>query len=671
MLGADLPVTAGAGPGTRKADGRGGDRSNATRIPVLDLDRLRVWLTEGDVEMGRIAVVSVEIDNLASVNERLGARAGVELVESITQRLRTLTRPRDVVAHVNQDRFVLVCRDVPDRAAAEALSQRVALGVVAPVGARRRSGRSEREHRRRARLPATRRARRACCGARSRRGSRRGSSAVAGSRSHRRSRRHNCRKASSRRRSRATSSACTTSRSSAARPVGSPGSRRSCAGSTRSGACSPRRSSWATPSAPARSWPSGTGRSKQGCRQLAEWHAGDGATLKLNVNVAARQFAEPTLPAQVKRIINESGVAPGDVWLEITEETLLQDRDTADLALRQLHEVGVRLVIDDFGSGASSLVSLKHFPIDAIKIDQPFVADLGRDRDGDAICSAIVALAHSLGLCAIAEGVETLEQFAALRSLGCELAQGHVFGPARPATDFGATPAATLGVVRGADRVTRRLSCRAAGEYAPARAMVRHRVALLVLVSLVGLTLVPAATAHAAAAAPAAADAPVVAASPLAWSRCGALECATLPVPLDDAAPDAGTIDLAVGASAGRQRGAPDRVVGREPGRAGSARDRFSPCDLRVVSPRAARTVRPRRLRSPRRREEQSDRVCRQPRPAVRRVVLAADRRRARRARVRGPRGCRRVRGAQRRSAGARVDPSDGTRPRPSARRAR
>ena len=91
---------------------------------------------------------------------------------------------------------------------------------------------------------------------------------------------------------------------------------------------------------------------EEGCRQLAEWHAGDGGTLKLNVNVAARQFAEPTLPAQVKRIISESGVAPGDVWLEITEETLLQDRDTADLALRQLHEVGVRLVIDDFGSGA-------------------------------------------------------------------------------------------------------------------------------------------------------------------------------------------------------------------------------------------------------------------------------------------------------------------------------
>src|SRR5213076_2938342 len=103
--------------------------------------------------------------------------------------------------------------------------------------------------------------------------------------------------------------------------------------------------------------------------------------------------------------------------LEITEDTLEQDREAADRALHQLHEIGVRLVIDDFGTGASSLVSLKQFPLDAIKIAATFVADLGRDRDSDAICRAIVDLAHSLGLCAIAEGVETLEQFTALRAL--------------------------------------------------------------------------------------------------------------------------------------------------------------------------------------------------------------------------------------------------------------
>jgi EAL domain-containing protein (putative c-di-GMP-specific phosphodiesterase class I) len=166
------------------------------------------------------------------------------------------------------------------------------------------------------------------------------------------------------------------------------------------------------------------------------------------VNLSARQFAVPTMPAQVKRILGETRLVPGSVWLEITEETLLRDRVASEATLGQLHEVGVRLVIDDFGTGASSLVSLKRFPLDAIKIANTFVSDLGKDRDSDAICSAIVDLAHSLGLCAIAEGVEDLEQFATLRALDCELAQGHLFGAARPAEAYGDAPASTIGVVR-------------------------------------------------------------------------------------------------------------------------------------------------------------------------------------------------------------------------------
>src|SRR5439155_23753143 len=110
----------------------GGREPGQARIPVFDLDRLRWWLTDGDVTLGRIAVVSVELDNLAHVNERLGYKAGEHLIEAITTRLRAVTRPRDVVAHVNPERFVLVCRDVPDRAAAEALAERIAMGVAHP-----------------------------------------------------------------------------------------------------------------------------------------------------------------------------------------------------------------------------------------------------------------------------------------------------------------------------------------------------------------------------------------------------------------------------------------------------------------------------------------------------------------------------------------------------------
>ena len=99
---------------------------------MFDLDRLRWWLTDGEVVLGRIAVVSVELDNLAHVNERLGYPAGAHLIEAITSRLRARDPSRDVVAHVNPERFVLVCRDVPDRAAAEALAERIAMGVAHP-----------------------------------------------------------------------------------------------------------------------------------------------------------------------------------------------------------------------------------------------------------------------------------------------------------------------------------------------------------------------------------------------------------------------------------------------------------------------------------------------------------------------------------------------------------
>ena len=127
------PLAARAGRDDRAAT-PGADRGDPTpgRIPVLDLDRLRSWLTLGDVSLGRLAVVSVELDNLAFVQERLGYAAGAHLIEAITQRLRTVTRPRDVVAHVNRERFVLVCRDVPDRAAAQSLAERIAMGVAHP-----------------------------------------------------------------------------------------------------------------------------------------------------------------------------------------------------------------------------------------------------------------------------------------------------------------------------------------------------------------------------------------------------------------------------------------------------------------------------------------------------------------------------------------------------------
>lgn len=428
-----------------------GDRdAQPARIPVFDLDRLRTWLTQEDLHLGRVAVVSVELDNLPHVQERLGYAAGAHLLEAITTRLRTVTRPRDVVAHVNQERFVLVCRDVPDEHAAEALAERIAMGVAHPsvvlagvaevtasIGVALAVNLDERPE------SVLRRAITAGNHARSLGGARIEISAgfpapvladgeLVSSVARDELRIHYLPIVS-----------CATGRVAGFEALvrwehpahGLLFPHEFLPEAERTGAIVPI-GAWALDRA---------------CRQMAVWHDSGGAALKLNVNLSARQFAEPGLTAQVKQIVHETGLAPGSVWLEITEETLLRDRALADATLGRLHDLGVRLVIDDFGTGASSLVALKHFPIDAIKIARTFVAELGRDRDSDAICGAIVDLAHSLGLGAVAEGVETLEQFAALRSLGCDLAQGHLFGPARPADAFGPTPASTLGVMRAGE----------------------------------------------------------------------------------------------------------------------------------------------------------------------------------------------------------------------------
>jgi diguanylate cyclase (GGDEF)-like protein len=455
QLGSPIPVA-------ELADGRDGRRDVIAgagtdpipaRIPVLDLDRLRSWLTLGDLSLGRLAIVSVELDNLAYVEERLGYAAGDHLIEAITQRLRTVTRPRDVVAHVNRERFVLVCRDVPDRAAAQGLAERVAMGVAHPsvvlagvaevtasIGVALASHLDERPE------SVLRRALKASNHAKAHGGARIEISdapatttfaegELAASIARDELRMHYLPIVS-----------CATGR-----VAGFEGLVRW--DHPEHGLLLPGEF---LPEAEERGTivPLGLWAIEHACRQMASWQHGAGGTLKLNLNLSARQFAEPALPAQMKRIIGETGLVPGAVWLEITEETLLHDRDASEQTLRRLHELGVRLVIDDFGTGSSSLASLKHFPLDAIKIASTFVADLGRDRDSDAICSAIVELAHSLGLCAIAEGVETLEQFAGLRVIDCELAQGHLFGPARPAAEYGSTPATMLGVVGTADGVT-------------------------------------------------------------------------------------------------------------------------------------------------------------------------------------------------------------------------
>ena len=154
----------------------------------------------------------------------------------------------------------------------------------------------------------------------------------------------------------------------------------------------------------------------------------DGGELQIAVNLSARQFNDPQLPRIVARVLKETGLPPALLELEITESTAMRETDAALRTLKQLKQIGVSIAIDDFGTGYSSLSYLRRFPVDKVKIDRSFVAELPGDRDQGAIVSAIVALAHALQIRVVAEGVETQAQREFLHSCGCDFIQGYLVG---------------------------------------------------------------------------------------------------------------------------------------------------------------------------------------------------------------------------------------------------
>jgi diguanylate cyclase (GGDEF)-like protein/PAS domain S-box-containing protein len=155
-----------------------------------------------------------------------------------------------------------------------------------------------------------------------------------------------------------------------------------------------------------------------------------GAPLMLSVNLSARQLADPDFAEVVRGILAGSLVDPGTIYLEVGESSVMEDVDAVAGVLRDLRATGVRMSIDDFGTGFSSLLHLDRFPIDFLKVDRSFVDTLDRPTGSANIVTAVIAMAHALGLPAIAEGVETDVQLYSLRSLGCDYAQGYLF--ARP-----------------------------------------------------------------------------------------------------------------------------------------------------------------------------------------------------------------------------------------------
>jgi diguanylate cyclase (GGDEF)-like protein/PAS domain S-box-containing protein len=169
------------------------------------------------------------------------------------------------------------------------------------------------------------------------------------------------------------------------------------------------------------------------CEDAREWASGRGSELFVSVNLSPRQVGDPRLVETVKRILDETGLDPARLHLEITETALFDDGEAALDTLNRLKELGLRLVLDDFGTGYSSLAFVRHFPIDVLKIDRSFVETVDRNPDDTAIVSAVISMGHALGVDVVAEGVETPEHVRRLRALGCSFAQGFLFSHPVPA----------------------------------------------------------------------------------------------------------------------------------------------------------------------------------------------------------------------------------------------
>ena len=167
----------------------------------------------------------------------------------------------------------------------------------------------------------------------------------------------------------------------------------------------------------------------EACRQMADWHARFplAASLTISVNVSCKQFFQKDLVEQVERILHDSGLNPQRLKLEITESAIMSDMDSAAAMLNRLRSIGVKVGIDDFGTGHSSLGYLQHFAIDTLKIDRSFISQMENGSKEVEIIQAVVTLAHNLGFDVVAEGIETIQQRDSLNSLGCEFGQGFYF----------------------------------------------------------------------------------------------------------------------------------------------------------------------------------------------------------------------------------------------------
>ncbi|MCU1592911.1 MAG: domain S-box/diguanylate cyclase protein [Frankiales bacterium] len=200
---------------------------------------------------------------------------------------------------------------------------------------------------------------------------------------------------------------------------------------------------------------------ERACRDAAAFH-GAAEGLDVAVNLSVLQLIQPDIVGQVRGALQRSGLAPERLLLEVTESVFMHDVEAAAATLNGLAQLGARIAIDDFGTGYSSLLYLRRYPIRALKLDRAFVSGIGLSLNDEAICNSVVALARAIGATSIGEGVETVEQFAALRALGCQQGQGFLWSAAVPAADLARVVVSCSGIeVPDGSRTARRRSAAA------------------------------------------------------------------------------------------------------------------------------------------------------------------------------------------------------------------
>jgi EAL domain-containing protein (putative c-di-GMP-specific phosphodiesterase class I) len=175
----------------------------------------------------------------------------------------------------------------------------------------------------------------------------------------------------------------------------------------------------------------------EACRALAAWRGRpESASMRLSVNLGARELTHPDAVTTVLGAVRRSGVDPGALTLEVTESTAMADGDTGFRALRDLSGEGLHVAIDDFGTGYSSLDQLHRMPVDVVKVDRSFVQRMSDDPTSRELVAAVIGMGRALNLLVVAEGVETAEHASALREMGCSYGQGFLYAEPLPAEEL-------------------------------------------------------------------------------------------------------------------------------------------------------------------------------------------------------------------------------------------